>query len=310
MDLNRIDLNLLVSLDVLLAERNVTHAARRLSLSQPALSAQLRQLRELLRDPLLLPAARGMTPTARALELQAPLREVLATLTGLVAERQPFDPATAQNTFRISTTDSIQAVVCVPLIARLRQVAPGVRIALFPADGAKLAEQLGSGELDLTLVTPQAMPPSLKSRPLYDETFLCLLRHGHPAAARPLDLDTFCGLDHILVSPRGGGFSGVVDEELARRGRSRRVVVSLASFLLAPELVADSDLICTVPARLARRWSERLNVIAPPCEVGAFSMHMGWHPRAHSDPAQAWLREQVAAAALTWSRTSPPPPPA
>jgi DNA-binding transcriptional LysR family regulator len=251
-----------------------------------------------------------MTPSARALELQAPLREVLATLSGLVAERQPFDPARAQNTFRISTTDSIQAVVCIPLIARLRQAAPGVRIALFPADSAKLAEQLGSGELDLTLVTPQAMPPSLKSLPLYDETFLCLLRRGHPAAARPLDLDTFCSLDHILVSPRGGGFSGVVDEVLARTGRSRRVAVSLASFLLAPELVANSDLICTVPARLARRWSGALNVIAPPCEVDAFSVHMGWHPRVHGDPAQRWLREQVVAAALTSSQTSPPPPPA
>jgi DNA-binding transcriptional LysR family regulator len=296
MDLNRIDLNLLVSLDVLLAERNVTHAARRLSLSQPALSAQLRQLRELFRDPLLLPAARGMTPTARALELQAPLREMLATLSGLVAERQPFDPASAEHTFRIATTDSIQSVVCVPLIARLRSLAPRARVALFPAT-PKLPEQLASGELDLTLVTPQAMPASLKNRPLYDESFLCLLRPGHPAAARPLDLDTFCSLDHVLVSPAGGGFSGAVDVALGKLGRSRRVVVSVNSFLLAPELVAESDLVCTVPARLARRWADRLAVMAPPCEVDSFAVHMGWHPRAHSDPAQRWLREQVDACA-------------
>ncbi|NEX61250.1 LysR family transcriptional regulator [Noviherbaspirillum sp. 17J57-3] len=298
MDLNRIDLNLLVSLDVLLAERNVTHAARRLSLSQPALSAQLRQLRELFRDPLLLPAARGMTPTARALELQGPLREMLATLSSLVAERQPFDPGTASDTFRIATTDSIQAVVCVPLIARLRSLAPGVRVALLPVAEARLAEQMGSGEVDLALVTPQAMPPSLKSRALYDETFLCLLRQGHPAAAQPLTLDTFCDLDHVLTSPAGGGFSGVVDEVLARLGRRRRVVVSINSFLLAQELVGESDLVCTVPSRLARRWSDKLNVMAPPCEVDAFSIHMGWHPRAHSDPAQRWLRDQVAEAAV------------
>lgn len=295
MELNRIDLNLLVSLDVLLAERNVTHAARRLSLSQPALSSQLKQLRELFRDPLLLPAARGMTPTARAIELQGPLREMLATLGSLVAERQPFDPATATGTFRIAATDSIQAVVCVPLIARLRSLAPGIRVALFPANSARLGEQLASGELDLALVTPQSMPQSLKTRPLYDETFLCALRRGHPAAARPLDLDAFCALDHALVSPAGGGFVGVVDEALGRLGRTRRVVVSLTSFLVAPQLVAESDLICTVPTRLARRWSGALTVMAPPCEVGAFSVHMGWHPRAHSDPAQRWLRDQVAA---------------
>jgi DNA-binding transcriptional LysR family regulator len=296
-DLHRIDLNLLVSLDMLLAERNVTHAARRLSLSQPALSAQLRQLRDLFRDPLLLPAARGMTPTARALELQAPLREMLATLSNLVAERQPFDPAVADNTFRIAATDSIQAAVCVPLIARVRNLAPGVRMALFPADSPRLAEQLASGELDLAFSTSQSMPESLKTRPVYDETFLCLLRRGHPAGARPLDLDVFCRLDHVLVSPAGGGFAGVVDDVLARLGRKRRVVASLTSFLVAPALVAESEMICTVPARLARRSSGALNVLAPPCEVGAFSVHMGWHPRTDSDPAQKWLRDQVLAAA-------------
>jgi DNA-binding transcriptional LysR family regulator len=298
MELNRIDLNLLVSLDVLLAERNVTHAARRLALSQPALSAQLKQLRELFRDPLLLPAARGMTPTARALELQAPLRATLASLGGLVAERQPFDPATATDTFRIATTDSMQAVVCAPLIARLRTEAPAVRIALLPIAAARIAEQLASGELDLVLATPQAMPLSVKTRALFDESFLCVLRPGHPAASRPLDLDTFCSLDHVLVSTSGGGFSGVVDEVLEGLGRSRRVVASLNSFLLVTELAAQSDLVATVPARLARRWSDRLAVLAPPCEVGAFSMQMGWHPRAHSDPAQRWLREQVAGVAL------------
>jgi DNA-binding transcriptional LysR family regulator len=297
MDLNRIDLNLLVSLDVLLAECNVTHAARRLALSQPALSAQLRQLRELFRDPLLLPAARGMTPTARALELQAPLRGMLASLSGLVAERLPFEPATATDTFRIAASDSIHAALSVPLIARLRGVAPQVKIALFAADAARLGEQLGSGELDLALMSATRIPPSLKTRPLYDEGFLCLLRRGHPAAARPLDLDSFCRLDHVLVSPAGGGFQGVVDEVLGKLGRTRRVAVSLGSFLLAPELVAASDLACTVPARLARRWSERLSVLAPPCEVGGFAVHMSWHPRAHSDPAQRWLREQVTAVA-------------
>jgi DNA-binding transcriptional LysR family regulator len=296
-DLHRIDLNLLVSLDMLLAERNVTHAAQRLSISQPALSAQLRQLRDLFRDPLLLPAARGMTPTARALELQAPLREMLATLGNLVAERQPFDPAAADNTFRIAATDSIQAAVCVPLIARVRNLAPGVRMALFPADSPRLAEQLASGELDLAFSTPQSMPGSLKTRPVYDETFLCLLRRGHPAGARPLDLDVFCRLDHVLVSPAGGGFAGVVDDVLARLGRKRRVVASLTSVLVAPALVAESEMICTVPARLARRSSGALNVLAPPCEVGAFSVHMGWHPRTDSDPAQKWLRDQVLAAA-------------
>lgn len=297
MDLNRIDLNLLVTLDVLLAECNVTRAALRLSLSQPAVSAQLKQLRELFGDPLLLPAARGMTPTSRALELQAPLRETLAGLGSLVAARQPFDAATAGHTFRIATTDLIQAVVCVPLITRLRQLAPQVRLALFPADRSRLGEQLASGEIDLALVPAQAMPQALKTRALYEENFLCLLRRDHPAARRPLDLDTFCRLDHALISTAGGGFSGAVDEALAALGRSRRVVVSLTSFLLAPPLVAQTDLVCTIPARLARHYTQALKVLAPPCEVGSFAVRLGWHPRAHGDPAHQWLREQVVAAA-------------
>ena len=297
MSLNRIDLNLLVSLDVLLAECNVTRAAQRLSLSQPALSAQLKQLRTLLNDPLLLPAARGMIPTARAIELQTPLRELLAQIGELVSTHKTFDPATTDNTFRIVTTDLIQTVVCAPLSARLRELAPNSRIALFLPDPLKLAEQLASGEIDLALVTPQAMPESLKTRRLYQERFLCVMRRGHPAAGKPLDLDTFCALEHMMVSPTSGGFVGTVDETLATLGRSRRVVVSVSTFLVVPAIIAQSNLISTVPARLAQRWGNLLTVTEPPCAVAGFDIHMGWHPRNHANPAQVWLREQVVVAA-------------
>jgi DNA-binding transcriptional LysR family regulator len=296
MDLNRIDLNLLVSLDVLLAECNVTRAAQRLSLSQPALSAQLRQLRALLDDPLLLPVARGMIPTARALGLQVPLRELLTQIGELVSVHKIFDPAVADNTFRIVTTDLVQAVVCARLSARLRKHAPDSRLALYFPDPLRLAEQLASGEIDLALVAPQAMPESLKTRCLYREQFLCVMRRGHPAAGKPLDLDTFCTLDHMIVSPNGGGFVGAVDEKLATIGRCRRVVVSVSTFLVIPALITQSDLICTVPARLAREWTKNLSITEPPCAVAGFEIHMGWHPRNHADPAQVWLREQVMAA--------------
>jgi DNA-binding transcriptional LysR family regulator len=295
MDLHRVDLNLLVSLDMLLAEKNVTRAARRLSMSQPALSAQLRQLRELFGDPLLVPAARGMTPTLRAVEMQDALRELLASVNRLVTGQQAFDPAAATNTFRIAATDSIHAAVCVPLITKIRQYAPGIRLALFSADREAVGEKLASGELDLVLGTRQSLPPAAKARILYEESFLCLLRRDHPYSKRPLDLDAFCQQEHILVSPSGGGFSGAVDEALAQMGRARRVVASLNSFLLAPSLVARTDMICTVPARLAHATGEAVTLVAPPCEVGAFSVQMAWHPRADNDPAQKWLRQQVIA---------------
>lgn len=293
MDLARVDLNLLVSLDVLLAECNVTRAAQRLALSQPALSAQLKQLRALFNDPLLLPAARGMIPTALALRLQAPLREQLASLTSLIAAQHPFDPATGQETFRIATSDSIQSTIGVPLAKHLRKAAPNTRLALMQHDRQRGADQLATGEIDLVLGTSQSLPESLKSRLLYEETFLCVVRCDHPAAQKPLDLDAFCALEHILVSPTGGGFVGAVDETLATLGRSRRVVVSVASFLVVSTLVAHSDLICTVPARLARQHSDAIVVLPPPCEIAGFHIQMGWHPRSHADPAQIWLREQV-----------------
>lgn len=293
MNLHRIDLNLLVSLDMLLAEKNVTHAARRLSISQPALSAQLRQLRDLFGDPLLVPAARGMTPTLRAVELQGPLRELLGTVNRLVTGQHEFDPASATDTFHIATTDSIQVAVCVPLIVATRLSAPNTRLALLTADRPRLGEQLASGEVDLVLGTPQSLPDVVKSRALYEESFLCLLRRNHPSARRPLDLDTFCQLEHVLVSPSGGGFSGAVDEALVQLGRERRVVASLTSFLVAPALIAQSDLICTIPARLARAMGDAVTVVSPPCELGSFSVHMGWHTRTDNDPAQKWLRQQV-----------------
>lgn len=289
----RLDLNLLVSLDVLLAECHVTRAASRLGLSQPALSAQLRQLRAAFGDPLLVPGPKGMTLTSRAMALKAPLRELLAGVHGLVSAGQAFDPPTAQRVFRIAATDAIHSMVTTPLAARLAALAPQCQLAMQRGDLQTLPEELASGELDLALLTPQATPPMLHARKLYDETFLCVMRREHPAAMRPMDLDTFCSLAHVLVSPSGGGFVGAVDGALQALGRSRRVQVSINSFLLVPSLVEGSDLIATVPARLARRWNGLLSVVSVPLEVPGFSVSMGWHPRAHADPAQVWLRDTM-----------------
>src|SRR3984893_15572980 len=156
MDTKRLDLNLLVTLETLLVEQNVTKAAARLHLSQPAVSAQLNRLRHEFDDPLLIPAQRGMTPTAKAMELLDPLRQALDQVRATVATHKNFDPAKAKLAVAIACTDYLQAAVVKPLVLKLRMRAPGVRVALRNLDMPQLETQMGRGEVDLALMTPHA----------------------------------------------------------------------------------------------------------------------------------------------------------
>lgn len=288
-----LDLNLLTALEALLAERNVTRAARRLNLSQSALSAQLARLRVLLGDPLLLPAQRGMIPTQRALDLQEPLHRALEQVRVVVAVGTAFDPAVSALTVSIAATDYIQYAVLMPLVAALTREAPGMRLAFRVLDAAALPSQMERGEVDMALMTPDTVPDHLRLRPLFDERYVAVVRHGHPGVGAVLDLDSFCSLGHILVSPDGGGFSGATDVALAAHGRARRVAVFAASFLIVPEMVERSDLIAVVPERLVRDRGDRLRVLEPPLPVPGFAIALAWHDRSNAHPAQRWLRTRL-----------------
>lgn len=295
MDSKKIDLNLLVAFDAVLAERNVTRAARRLGLSQPALSAQLARLRDLLGDPLFLPAQRGVTPTARALELEGPARQALDQVRDVLAQGRGFDPATADITVAVACSDYVQDAVMVPLALDLRVNAPGLRLAIRQIDGSLLGHQMEAGSVDLALMTPSTAPPALRTRPLFHERYVTIARRGHPRVKGPLTLDDFVALDHLVVSPRGGGFGGPVDAALAKIGRKRRIAVSAAGFLFVPELVARSDLIATVPERLVHDRAERLQILDPPLPVEGFTIGLVWHERTHRHPAHQWVRDRVRA---------------
>lgn len=294
---SKTDLNLLVALDALLSERNVTRAARRLNLSQPALSAQLARLRRLFGDPLLLPAQRGLIPTQRALDLQEPLRRALEEVRGVLLAGSAFDPAAAELTVSVAASDYGQYAVLMPLAIALAREAPGVRLAFRALDGANLAQQMERGEVDVALMTPQTAPERLRMRSLFEERYVAILRRGHPAASGVLDLDTYCGLEHVVVSPQGGGFAGPADDALAAHGRVRRVALSAASFLIVPELIERSDMVALIPERIARDRADRLQMFAPPVPVPGFSIAMVWHDRTNDHPAQRWLRARLLAAA-------------
>jgi DNA-binding transcriptional LysR family regulator len=292
--MRRLDPALLSTLDVLLEERNVTRAAKRLNLSQPAVSAQLARLREQLGDPLLVPSGRAMVPTARAEALRDRLRTVLSEIDWIVAGDAPFDPNHAERTFRIVASDAIHDAVTAPFAAALPMIAPRCRVAMLGYRN-DVIERMARGEVDLFLGAGTSLPDLLIATTLYEERFLCVLRRGHPLASKPLTIDEYVSIDHVLVSPGGAGeFEGTVDAALARSGRTRRVSVSLSSFLLVPSVLEGSQLIATVPSRIAERWRDDFVVLAPPLEVPGFSVRMGWHPRSQGDTAAAWLRTQLA----------------
>lgn len=289
----RLDLNLLVTLETLLAEQNVTKAAERLHLSQPAVSAQLNRLRELFEDPLLIPSHRGMTATAKALDLLEPLRQALEQVRSTVAQHSQFHPMSAQMSVSIASTDYVQACVIQTLCMVLRQHAPGIRIALRHLDPPQLEAQMAAGDVDLALMTPDHAPHSLRYRHLFDERYVLIGRHRHPKLRRKLSVAQFAQLEHVVVSLDGGGFSTAVDDGLAALGYQRRVVLSAASFLIVPDLVSRSDFVALVPERLVLHRRENLTVIECPFPVPGFPVGMLWHERNHAHGGHRWLRDVI-----------------
>ena len=297
MDTKNLDLGLLVTLEALLAEGNVTRAARRLNMSQPALSARLARLRDELGDPLLIPARRGMVLTQRAVELRQPLHEALEGVRRVVAEGMPSDPATMEATLVIAASDYVQFALLSRFSVALRTEAPKVRIAWRTFDMMALTTQLERGEVDLVLAMPESAPAAMRQRQLYEEEYVVIARQEHPAVRGALDLDLFCALDHVVVSPRGGGFAGPTDAALEAIGRRRTVALSTSGFLIVPEIVSRSDMIAVIPRRIADGWSDRLQVLEPPLHIPGFVIASIWHDRTTNHPAQSWLRDRLAALA-------------
>ncbi len=293
MDTKKLDLNLLVTLEALLVEQNVTRAAERLHLSQPAVSAQLNRLRELFDDPLLIPVQRGMTPTAKAIDLLDPLRRALDQVRATLTGHRDFNPTTARLTIAIACTDYLQAAIVQPLAVALRAEAPGVRIALHQLDPLRLEAQIANGQVDLALMTPEHGPATLRSRHLFNERYVLIARKRHPGVRLGLSVEEFARLDQVIVSLQGGEFTSPVDDGLAALGYTRKVALSAASFLFVPEIVARSDFVALVPERLARDRGDSLAVVECPFPIPEFAVGMLWHERNHGHSGQCWVRDMI-----------------
>ncbi|WP_178083784.1 LysR family transcriptional regulator [Pseudomonas sp. CH235] len=291
-DLRRIDLNLLVILDALLGEQHVTRAAERLHLSQPAVSHALARLRDLLGDPLLVRAGSGLVPTARALELAAPLAETLAQVQSLLAPNT-FDPASARRTFRLAMSDYGAALILPGLIRTLRAEAPGIDLQISHASREGMVEGLLNGDIDLAAGVLPELPGELRSTPLFEERYVCLLdRQGLPAGG-VLDLPTYLSRPHVLLEMRGSGTPEIERTLTALRER-RRVAISLPHWSVAPRFISGTDLILTVASRALNEVDdESLIVVPPPFEIEPFTFVSAWHKRRGGDQALNWLNRRI-----------------
>ncbi|MCG7506897.1 LysR family transcriptional regulator [Mesorhizobium retamae] len=295
-DLRRIDLNLLVALEALLEEKNVTRAAQRLNMSQPAASRALARLRALFSDALLVDAPGGYILSARAEEMRPQLATLLAGV-GDMLKANAFDPATATGRIRLLMPDLQAAVLAPHLLARLTREAPLLDLDIA-ALGATGFEALEHGGADAMVALIDDAPAGIQRRRLYDEELVTLMRAQHPALGRKLTLERFLALEHIVVSVTGLG-PAPVDTALARMGQTRRVKLRVPNFFAAAEIAARSDLVMTLPSSLAQAAVTlgRFVAMPPPLDLGLFTMSLAWHARQQDAPRHIWLRRTIVAAA-------------
>lgn len=305
MNLKNIDLNLLVYLDVLLRERNVTRAAESLGISQPAMSNGLRRLRKLFSDPLLVRTSSGMSPTERAESLRPMIREVVASIEKVVQPDRQFDAASADRVFRISVSDYSESTLLPNMLRRMRSEAPNITLdILTPSDVSY--QDLEQGSVDLVINRFDVLPQSFHQMPIWRDSFSCIFSH-HNSIRNDFNLQTYLEAGHVWVSKTGMGIGvgmepgagqhlGWVDEALAKLGKKRRIRVFTRHYMAAMRLAELRDLIITLPSKAANLLKDDPSVIIlpPPFEIPEFELTMAWSPLLQHNPAHKWMRRLIA----------------
>ncbi|MFD1330389.1 LysR family transcriptional regulator [Methylopila musalis] len=289
------DLNLLPVFLALMEERSVTRAALRLGITQPALSNALNRLRDTLRDPLFIRERYGVKPTRLAEEIAPTVEAALAQLDALVLEHQAFDPAAAERLFTFAPNSYAELVLMPPLVSRLRDLAPGVRVRLTPFSTDVAETGVVSGDTAMVFGRLVDPPDNLVIQHLIDDGLACVLRADHPDAQATLTRATYERLKHVNVVPPGRLRVGL-HQTLERQKLKREVAVSVTHFMAVPEMLAVTDYCATLPKLICRvlERDPRLKVLPAPVDLGTFPVEMGWHVRYRRDPAHRWLRTLMA----------------
>lgn len=294
MNLRQFDLNLLVALDVLLKERNVTRAAERLFLSQPAMSGMLSRLRTAFGDELLVRVGRQFELTEFAAGIADHVHDCVRDLEELLDISRSFDPATDARAFRISVSDYALLLMFGPLIQRLAESAPYMS-AHFLRLGLSVGEHLTRGEIDFA-VLPDEVEPSLPSMPLFEDTWVCAAWAGHPTLGDTLTVEEFQKHSYLSFNISNPVHISLADDFLSRLGIERRVVASTASFIAMPFLISGTSLLSIVPRKLGERMqaAAELRLLELPIDIPPLCEKLAWNPRFTTTPAHVWMRERIA----------------
>jgi DNA-binding transcriptional LysR family regulator len=296
-NLSTVDLNLLVALDALLDERNVSRAALRVGLSQPAMSRTLARLRDLLEDPVLVRSGREMVPTARALEARAPLHQALDAIRRTLEPTSGFEPARSSRSFSLSCIDTTQVVVLPRLLDHLTRHSPGISVETRPTTSAgDTFRSLATGELDLAIGRFDGAPTGIRQQALYTDRLVCLVRRDHPRIKRRISMSQYLKEAHLAAEPVArADMPFTVESLLEKQGLSRRVAAKVSNHAIAPLIVSQTDLVCTALERMIAPFAKGLGlrVMKPPIELGELELQLIWHERVHQDPAHGWLRDTL-----------------
>lgn len=292
MNVQDLDLNLLRVFDAVLRDRSVTAAAARLGLTQPAVSNALARLRRRFDDPLFVRGTRGMDPSPFARALAAPVHQALALIEAALAQRAGFDPGSSTRTFRFYMSDIGEVFFLPPLVERVRRAAPGVRLEAAAVPLAQIAASLASGELDLAVGFLPGLSGAVRSRRLFRDPYVCLMRADRSGAGRRLTRRQFAQASHALVSSPGSGHQ-VIEQALERHGLARRIALRVPHFTVVPQVLERTDLLLTIPLRIARVFEKggRLRALRLPFPIPAADVGVHWHERFDRDPGNRWLRE-------------------
>lgn len=290
----RYDLNLLPVFVALMEERNVTRAAERLGITQPALSNALARLRTMLRDPLFVRERYGVQPTEMALVIAPTIAAALLKIDDVILGQQEFDPGRAERLVTIAPNSYVEFVLAPAIAARIRREAPGIKIRLVPF-GSDLSETgVVSGTTAMVLGRIADAPDNLVVQHLMDDGLACVVRADHPEISGRMSKAKYESLRHVNVLPPGRLRFGLF-QTLEREGLHREVAVSVTHFLAIPDMIAATDYCATLPKLICRRLAgdPRLKIVTAPVDLGTFPVEMAWHVRYRHDPAHRWLRSLI-----------------